>query len=173
MTVLIEEELEFDFSAAIRATRFDDENHKMSHCMKAVDFLVEWDEEFWFVEVKDPSSLKIPNEYRIQNLQKFIHKMRNETLFAHELGPKLKDTFLYLYLRKRLPEKKLKYIVLIAVESLDSALLVNSMEHLKHYACLMGPDNSHWHKKYVDGVVIYNEKIWNEKLNKCPVNRKR
>ncbi len=46
MSVLTEEELEFDFSAAIRATRFDDENHKMNHCMKAVDFLVEWDEEF-------------------------------------------------------------------------------------------------------------------------------
>ncbi len=170
--VLIENELEFDFREAVNAIRFDDENHKMAHCMKAVDFLVEWDDEFWFVEVKDPSSLQIPNQYRAKNLGKFIDKMKNETLFAHELGPKLKDTFLYLHLSKRLPEKILKYVVLIAIESLDSALLVHSMDHLKRYSCLMGPDNSHWADQYIDGVAIYNEKTWNQKLAKCPVNRK-
>jgi len=36
----------------------------------------------------------------------------------------------------------------------------------------MGPDNSYWSEKYVDGVVIYNEKTWNEKLRQCPVTRK-
>ena len=170
--MLIEDELEFDFKAAVNAVRFDNENHKMAHCMKAVDFLVEWDEEFWFVEVKDPSSSKIPNTYKNQNLMKFIDKMRTQSLFAHELGPKLKDSFLYLYLSKRLPQKKIKYLVLIAVEFLDSALLVNSMEHLKRYTCLLGPDNSYWPERYLDSVAIYNVKTWNEKLKKCPVKRK-
>lgn len=53
--ILTERTLEFDFSSADRAVRFDGETHRMSHCMKSVDFLVEWSDEFWFVEVKDPS----------------------------------------------------------------------------------------------------------------------
>jgi len=171
--VLIEDDLEFDFRDAVKAVHFDDKNHKMAHCMKAVDFLVEWDEEFWFVEVKDPSSKKIPNKFKTKNLQKFINKMRNQTLFAHELGPKLKDSFLYLFLRNQLPEKSLKYVVLLAIESLDSAILSESMEHLKRYSCLVGPENSYWSENYIDGVAIYNEKTWNEKLKKCPVNRKK
>jgi hypothetical protein len=170
--ILIENDLEFDFRAAISAVRFDDENHKMSHCMKAVDFLVEWDKEFWLVEVKDPSSRKIPNKFKDKELREFINKMRNQTLFAHELGPKLKDSFLYLSLRNRLPEKPLKYVVLLAIESFDTALLSQSMEHLKRYSCLMAPDNLYWSKKYIDGIAIYNEKTWNETLNKCPVYRK-
>ncbi|KPA17645.1 hypothetical protein MHK_002179 [Candidatus Magnetomorum sp. HK-1] len=80
--LLIENDLEFDFRAAISAVRFDDENHKMSHCMKAVDFLVEWDKEFWLLEVKDPSSREIPNKFKDKELREFINKMRNQTLFA-------------------------------------------------------------------------------------------
>jgi hypothetical protein len=41
--ILTERRLEFNFSTASRAIRFDDNRtHHMSHCMKSVDFLVEW-----------------------------------------------------------------------------------------------------------------------------------
>ena len=66
--ILIEKELEFDFRDALNAIQFDGYDHKMSHCMKAVDFLVEWDDEFWFVEVKDHSASTIPNQLRGREL---------------------------------------------------------------------------------------------------------
>ena len=45
--VLQEGDLVFDFSAAIVSDQFDDPStHKLAHCMKAVDFIVEWEHEF-------------------------------------------------------------------------------------------------------------------------------
>ncbi len=170
--VLKEGELEFDFTAALKATHFDDENHEMSHCMKAVDFLVEWPHEFWFVEVKDPSASSIPMKYRRRRLTDFIDKMRNETLFSRELAPKLKDSFLYLHLSGELPEKPLKYVVLLAMDNLEQALLANSMDHLKRYSCILGPDNSAWCNSYIEGVAIFNEQTWNRNLTRCPVIRR-
>lgn len=41
MTVYVEGNLLFDFSSAVRSTKFDEEGaHGLTHCMKAVDFLV-------------------------------------------------------------------------------------------------------------------------------------
>jgi hypothetical protein len=170
--VLSEGELVFDFSAAINSDQFDDKDtHKLSHCMKAVDFIVEWDNEFWFVEVKDPSNSKIPSEIRRNELKKFIAKINNETLFSNELGPKIKDSFLYLHLSKKLPSKPMKYLVLLAIGNLDPALLLRSMEDLKRSSCLLGPGNSAWENHYVEEALVFNEQTWNEKLKKCPVKR--
>lgn len=170
--VLKEGELVFDFSAATTADQFDDENtHKLSHCMKAVDFIVEWVNEFWFIEVKDPSNSKIPSEFKREKLREFIAKIDNETLFSNELGPKIKDSFLYLYLSQRLPPKPMKYFVLIAIGNLDHGLLLRAMEGLKRSSCLLGPDNSAWQNQYVEDALVFNLETWNEKLKQCPVKR--
>lgn len=171
--VLSEGELVFDFSAAIKSDQFDDEDtHKLSHCMKAVDFIVEWDNEFWFVEVKDPSNSKIPSEIRRNELKKFIANIDNETIFSNELGPKIKDSFLYLHLSKKLPPKPMKYLVLLAIGNLDHGLLLRSMDGLKRSSCLLGPDNSAWKNHYVEEALVFNEQTWNENLKQCPVTRK-
>ena len=169
--ILIENELEFDFSAAIDAVRFDGVDHKMSHCMKPVDFLVEWDDEFWFVEVKDPSASTIPNQLRGRELTSFINKMKEDTLFSRELGPKLKDSFLYRHLQNSLPNKTLKYYVMLAIDPFDQALLVHSMDRLKLYTCLLGPDNSAWSNRYVQDVAIFNQNTWNKVFTQCPVTQ--
>ena len=44
-----EGDLEFDFSDAIDGIKFDDATHCLSHCMKAVDFVVELDEKYLLV----------------------------------------------------------------------------------------------------------------------------
>jgi hypothetical protein len=171
--MLTEGDLEFDFSAAILSEQFDNpETHKLSHCMKAVDFIVEWDREFWFVEVKNPSKSSIPPEMKRDKLNDFISKVNNETLFSNELGPKVKDSFLYLHLSDRLPEKPIKYLVLIAIGTPDPALLLRATECLKRSSCLPGPERGKWKKPYLDGIMVFNEQTWNERLKQCPVSRK-
>lgn len=169
--VLNEGELIFDFTTAIRCKKFDDESHKMSHCMKSVDFIVEWPDDFWFVEVKDPLDSKIPETYKNRQLKEFIGKMKSQVLFSDELGPKAKDSFLYLHLGDRLPEKPIKYIVLLALEAIDPGLLISSMDRLRRSCCILGPDNSAWPNKYIEDALIFNERTWNEKLDQCPVSR--
>ena len=56
--ILTEGDPELDFRTAITSAYFDEQgHHKMDHCMKAVDFIVEWPDEFWFVEVKNSFAL--------------------------------------------------------------------------------------------------------------------
>lgn len=169
--VLKEGQLVFDFTAALSAEHLDEEAGKMAHCMKAADFVVEWPDDFWFVEVKDPSNSKIPREFRDQRLEAFMVKINNETLFSNELGPKIKDSFLYLHLCKKLPSKPMKYMVLLAIGNPDPGLLLASMDALKLSSCLLGPDRSAWDNNYLEDVLVFNELTWNESLKQCPVKR--
>ena len=46
--------LKFNDSEALRAIQFDDNTHK-ADSWKKVDFEVEWENELWLIEVKDPT----------------------------------------------------------------------------------------------------------------------
>ena len=70
---LIEKDLEFDFTQALSVKKFDDDkSHGLSHCMKAVDFIVETEKATLFIEVKDPQNPKYPTEKNIDMLKLII-----------------------------------------------------------------------------------------------------
>ena len=94
--ILTEGDLQFDFSAATSARRFDDASHGLSHCMKAVDFVVELDDRILFVEVKDPQN---PNAQPAQ-AQQFAAKLRSGELTRGQLTPKCRDIYLYEHAMK-------------------------------------------------------------------------
>ncbi len=54
MTVLREGDLELRLPAEALGRRFDDASHGLSHCMKAVDFIIELADKILFIEFKDP-----------------------------------------------------------------------------------------------------------------------
>ncbi|MCB9718057.1 MAG: hypothetical protein H6712_29675 [Myxococcales bacterium] len=56
MLTLTENELVFEFAGTTMASKFDDQQHRLSRCMKAVDFVVEYDDHDLFVEVKGSRS---------------------------------------------------------------------------------------------------------------------
>lgn len=166
--IVTEKELEFDFRSALKVVKFDDEHiHGMSHCMKAVDFLVEWEDEFWFVEVKDPDCAMASDKER----RKFRKKIENKALFSKVLGPKLKDSFLYLYLGKKIPSKTLKYFVLLALDSLQPENLLPLSDNLQNSCCLRKAPEAPWANPYIDAAMVFTEKTWNEHLGHCPVTR--
>ena len=51
MTVLAENDLEFDFSAAMEAIIFDDDAMHKPSTIKRVDFIAEFNDRFVFIEV--------------------------------------------------------------------------------------------------------------------------
>jgi hypothetical protein len=167
-----EKELEFDFRSALQVIRFDnEEQHGMSHCMKAVDFLVEWEDSFWFVEVKDPCHSHIPPQHQKAQRKEFIEKIKSEKLFSGELGPKLKDSFLYLHLEGRLPTKTMRYFVLLAIDSLGPEQLAPLSVPLQQASCIRAVNDSPWQESYIEAAAVFTEKTWNEKLAHCPVQR--
>ena len=53
---LDEEDLQMEVKGATDARKFDDASHGLSHCMKAVDFIVERPDRYLFIEFKDPQN---------------------------------------------------------------------------------------------------------------------
>ena len=170
--ILQEGNLQFDFSQAISVWRCEGEiGGKMSHCMKCVEFVVEWHDETWLIEVKDPENPNIPKEYSKKEYQEFIAKLRYDTLFSEELGPKAKDTFLYLYLTKAIGEKPLKYLVLLGLDSFTDSQIEHLHTPLKRSICFLGPDNSNWQNQYFEAANIFNIRKWNKYFPECQIKR--
>ena len=92
MTTLSEGDLRLTLPASVNGRKFDDEQHGLSHCMKAVDWILELPERFCFIEIKDPDAPGARDHgNRNDFLRKFLSgeltgdlvvKFRAETLFA-------------------------------------------------------------------------------------------
>jgi len=54
VTTLRERNIEIEIPDALSGRRFDDWTHGLSHCMKAVDFIVELTDRILFIEIKNP-----------------------------------------------------------------------------------------------------------------------
>ena len=54
MTTFTEGDLRVEFRNVVAARKFDGGDHGLSHCMQAVDFVVERSDSYLFVEFKDP-----------------------------------------------------------------------------------------------------------------------
>jgi hypothetical protein len=149
--ILREGGFEFDFSKAYNAIKFDkDRKPAMTDCLKAVDFLIEWEDEIWLVEVKEPDEIN--------------DKIYNKILYQG------KDGFLHLYLNDKLDDRSLKYFVFIESKKFTSNDRSKWIGRLKIDLCL------HRKKlfkiKYFDSVIVYNEISWNRKFpDRCPVTR--
>ena len=81
--ILKEERFEFDFSNSIDAFIADKLQY---HGLSAVDFIVETDDKFLFVEIKDPDH---PHALKFGNPDEFIDKLRKPA----KLTGKFKDSF--------------------------------------------------------------------------------
>ena len=91
MTTLTEGNLRITFPPAANVRKFDDESsHGLSHCMKAVDFIVELADRVLFIEIKDPEHPCA----RERNSSEFIDEFLDGKL-DEDLKYKFRDSFLY------------------------------------------------------------------------------
>ncbi len=90
MQVLREGNLELSLPDEVQAKKFDDNTHGLSHCMKAVDFIVETPAKIVFIEFKD---LDHPDA-KLKDKKKFIREFLDGGK-DDELVRKYRDTFIY------------------------------------------------------------------------------
>ncbi|MFO8156025.1 MAG: hypothetical protein R6U87_08495, partial [Thiohalospira sp.] len=91
MVSLVERDLHLEVEGAIGAWKADDQqNHPLSHCMKSVDFIIEWQERYWFVEFKDPQHPEAEEENRLEFMERFCGGALDK-----DLKYKYRDSFLY------------------------------------------------------------------------------
>ena len=165
---LSEGDIEIDFQGVLQAEKFDDAKHGMSHCLKAVDFLCDWANDLWLVELKDPEEVAIPPLHKAHSVAQFTKELSTEAYFRSVLAQKFKDTILYLHLDRRLPDKPLKYIVLVGLSSMDAAMMLNALDRLKK-ACGDPKPGTPWLRGYI--VAFLNLAEWNKRFPHCPAKR--
>lgn len=144
MKTLQEEDLIFDFSFVDKFEKFDSKKiHNPESKMKKVDFILEDENRLIFLEVKDPD---IPGAV---NILKFRKKFNDDTLIA-DLAGKYRDSLLFSILRGSL-NKPVDYIVLLSMEVLDDALILNKIDTLKKAIPI---SHRQWEQDAVNSCVI-------------------
>ncbi len=162
--IVSEGDMRFDFSKALSCKKFDNNDHGLSHCMKAVDFILESDDKIYFVEVKDPQH---PSA---RNLEENINSIISGNLVKNILVPKCRDSFLYEYAMDNI-SKPVLFLVLIGLDSLSAADLSNQTDKLKKHIPIDGPSGISWPKRFIEGCMIMNLQTWNKHITQFPVSR--
>lgn len=160
--ILREENIEFNFSDAIGGYKFDDASHGLSYCMKSVDFIVELQDSYLFIEIKDPSN---PNA-RSQDVEKFKQKKCKSGELCNDLKTKFRDTFLYKWAEKT-QDKPIYYLCLI---TLDDASLLTLNDNLKKHLPIEGVPQS-WSRSIAKACHMLNIETWNKNFPKWQVTR--
>ena len=165
MTAFTEGDLQITIPDELDARTFDDESHGLSHCMKAVDFIVELPDRYYFLEFKDPENPKARPENRQESIDNFLSGKIDE-----DLKYKSRDSFLYEWASGK-ADKPVHFLVLIAIEDLDAAVLLQRTDALGQKLPLNGPSSGTWTGKIADSCAVFNIAAWNRSLTQFPVKR--
>ena len=160
-----EGDLQIEFTGVMGGRKFDGPDHRLSHCMKAVDFVVELPDHYVYVELKDPQNPRATPQGRAA----FTGKLRSGEL-ENELRYKYRDSFLYEWASGR-ADKPVDYLVLIALDTLDDAQLLTTTRSLMRSLPQRGPDARPWQREIVRGCGVFNLESWNRRLPHYPATR--
>lgn len=165
MTALIEGDLRIAVPAPAVARRFDGKGHGLSHCMKAVDFVVEQDDSYLFIEIKDPARGPHPEVSAERFSQRFVSGQIDA-----DLTYKFRDSFLYEWAAGR-ADKPVDYLVLIALGTLETAELLARRDALETKIPIGFPDSSPWKRSIARLCGVFNIASWNRAYPQYRVDR--
>jgi hypothetical protein len=165
MTVLREKTLELTLPHGVHGRKFDDSNHGLSYCMKAVDFIVEEPDRVLFIEFKDPDHPRADPKDRESFLKELLSGGKDDDFVR-----KYRDSFIYRWAEKG-DEKPIVYFVLVATSCLDEAMLLARTEELKRKLPVEGPASGVWQRQIVARCGVFNLETWNRHLPQYPVTR--
>lgn len=163
MTTLVEGDLRITIDDKLQARRFDGPEHGLSHCMKAVDFVIELPDRIIYVEFKDPDH----PQARYESRQEFINDLTSRVLIE-ELKQKYRDSFLYEWATGRV-DKPVHFAVLVAMSALTQDILISKTEELARALPVSGAKS--WVRPIAHSCSIFNVASWNLHMPEFPVTR--
>ncbi len=159
MTRLQEGDLRIALPSSARVSKFDDPaRHGLSHCMKAVDFVVELEDRTLFLEVKDPDNPRAGSRER----QRWAARFKSDGL-DQDLVQKYRDSFLYQWALGRV-QKPIHYWVLVGLEQLTDADLLSRADALRRKLPVAVPTSTGWVRFPVAACHVFNANSWNRSL---------
>ena len=154
MIVVQEDRLVFSFPPTAHPVKFDGPDHGLSHCMKAVDFVVDFSSFYLFVEVKDPDNPAADPEER----SSFGSQLKAPS-FLRALAQKYRDSFLYRWAEGKL-DKPARYAVLLEFSKLGPADYLSLTDGLKRELPAANIPSA-WKRHIVEECVVLNMATWN------------
>jgi hypothetical protein len=161
---ITERDLEFNFTGALGAFKFDDGATHASSSIQAVDFIVEYTDCYRFVEVKDP------DDPSAVNIDAFREKLRTGKLIR-SLAGKYRDTLFFRVFEGKFEgkeNKKIEYIVLLSMSALDDALLLTKTEELQKSIPLT---HANWQQNSVSVCLLLNMDQWKRRYGASSIRR--
>ena len=165
-TTLREGELQVKLPTSAQGRKFDDQAHGLSHCMKAVDWIVDLPDKVYFVEVKDLDSRGAASHNKRKGYLEDLKAGKQD----RDLVTKFRDSFIYLWACGQI-DKPIFYLVVIACQALDHAMLVQRTDALRRK--LPSRVQKTWKQAIAKDVLVLNERTWNEneQLSDFPMER--
>jgi hypothetical protein len=157
---LQERDLEFDFNDAVSVIKFDDRMTHATSSIQPVDFVIEFEGCFRFVEVKDP------DEPGAANVDAFREKLKSGKLIR-SLAGKYRDSLFFRRFQAN-TEKDIEYIVLLSMGSLDDALLLSKQDQLQRSIPI---SHQTWQRNSATACVILNMDQWKKRYGDDSVRR--
>jgi hypothetical protein len=162
---LTERNLRMNLPEGSNGWRFDGPNHGLSHCMRAVDFIVELPEKYLFIEFKDPDHPAGRRKEKTEFLRKFLDGKIDE-----DLKYKYRDSFLYRWACDK-TDKPINYLVLVAMETLTEADLLHRTDSLRKNLPMAIPPTAPWRRSVVANCAVFNIASWNRHFPDYLVSR--
>jgi hypothetical protein len=158
MTKISIKHLRISLEDAVSGENFDREEVKQRTSIQPVDLIFEFENHSLFVEVKDPD---IPGASKPDG---FKEKLQSGKVIRKVAG-KFRDT-LYFRINSGEQDKKVKYVFLLSMASLDSALLVTKQDELRQSLPASHPL---WENNLT--CVIMNVEQWKRKFGDDSITR--
>ncbi len=165
MTDLVEGNLKLSVPASVVASRFDGSAHGLSHCMSAVDFILETSSHYLFVEFKDPDN---PDAISHKSSAEFVAEFQSGKIDA-DLYRKFRDTWLYRNSEKKV-RKPIRFLVLVACSSLGTPELSARQSELRKKLPVSGNGGQDWNW-FVEDCLVFNLESWNKALPQLQIER--
>ena len=161
--VFTERDLQLSIASAVNARKFDDNDRELQNCMKAVDFIIELSESYFFVEFKDPQHPQATPQAR----REFIISIESGDL-DEDLKYKYRDSFIYEWASGR-ADKPIYYWVLIWLDTLTSSELQRRTDSLREKLPVKGANS--WIRSIVQDCGVFNLNSWNERFPDFQISR--
>ncbi len=167
--ILREGDIEIEFPDTAQVERFDiPSKHGLTHCMKAVDFVVTDSGRTFFLEIKDFEHPAAPPDRTSADAQRFLTGQLNE-----DLKHKFRDTFLYKWAEKKLPDPPW-FVLLVALTDLTEAELLAQQTELQRILPVSLPETvkKRWKQPLSSGCLVFNMETWQRHFPAYRVRRK-
>jgi hypothetical protein len=160
MTTVQELDLELSFPEAQAVIHFDDSEYHASSTVQRVDFIAEYEAHYLFIEVKDPDILGA------ENPAAFVAKLNSGNL-VQSLAGKFRDTQFFRSAQGK-NDRKVLYLVLLSMQSLDNALLLAKQDELRKAIPIRHAD---WADDCAAGCIILNFDQWKKQFGEQSLRR--